>query len=266
MHDHVPVMLEEVIAYLDLRPNSIVVDCTTGLGGHAAAIAARLTGGGRLIARDRDTESLGIARQRLKEFEDRVTFDPGRFSELHESLVRLGIPAADRVLVDCGLSMYQLKTAQRGFSFQEEGLLDMRMGRNEEGPSAGEIVNFYSERDIAQILEAGEERRARRIARAIVRARPVGTTIELSGIVRQALPSMDRGGRIPPRHRKIIPFHGPIRRHGNGRERHPARREEHGVKLLSPGQCPSGSDGRRALDHESSRRGRRVSRNCGRTA
>ena len=198
MHDHVPVMLEEVIAYLDLRPNSIVVDCTTGLGGHAAAIAARLTGGGRLIARDRDTESLGIARQRLKDFEDRVTFDPGRFSELHESLVRLGIPAADRVLVDCGLSMYQLKTAQRGFSFQEEGLLDMRMGRNEEGPSAGEIVNFYSERDIAQILEAGEERRARRIARAIVRARPVGSTIELSGIVRQALPSMDRGGRIHP--------------------------------------------------------------------
>jgi 16S rRNA (cytosine1402-N4)-methyltransferase len=198
MTDHVPVMLDEVIEYLDLQPDSIVVDCTTGLGGHAAAIAARLTGGGRLIARDRDHESLEIARERLKDFGDRVTFDPGRFSELRESLARLGIPAADRVLVDCGISMYQLKTPWRGFSILEEGLLDMRMGRNEEGPSAGDIVNFYSERDIAQILLAGEERRARRIARAIVRARPVRSTKELSGIIRQALPSMERGGRIHP--------------------------------------------------------------------
>ncbi len=198
MTDHIPVMLDEVIEYLDLKPGSIVVDCTTGLGGHAAAIAARLTGGGRLIARDRDEESLEIARERLKDFGDRVTFDPGRFSGLRESLARLDIPVADRVLVDCGISMHQLKTPQRGFSFLEEGLLDMRMSRKEEGPSAGDIVNFFSEQDIAQILLAGEERRARRIARAIVRARPVRSTKELSGIIRQALPSMERGGRIHP--------------------------------------------------------------------
>ena len=198
MQDHVPVMLDEVIEYLDLKPDSVVVDCTTGLGGHSAAIAARLTGGGRLIARDRDEESLEIARERLKDFGDRITFDSGRFSELREALARLNIPVADRVLVDCGLSMYQLKTPQRGFSIQEEGLLDMRMNRNEEGPSAGDIVNFYSEQDIARILEAGEERRARRIARAIVRARPVRSTKELSGIIRQALPPMERGGRIHP--------------------------------------------------------------------
>ena len=197
MQDHQPVMLDEAIEYLDLRPDSIVVDCTTGLGGHGAAIAARLTGGGRLIARDRDEESLEIARERLKEFGDRVIFDPGKFSDLRESLARLGFPAADRVLVDCGISMYQLKTPQRGFSILEEGLLDMRMGRGEEGSTAGDIVNFYSERDIVQILLLGEERRARRIARAIVRARPVRTTKELSGIIRQALPSMDRG-RIHP--------------------------------------------------------------------
>ena len=198
MQDHVPAMLDEVIEYLDLQPDSIVVDCTTGLGGHGAAIAARLTGGGRLIARDRDEESLEIARERLKDFGDRVTFDPGRFSGLREALARLGIPAADRVLVDCGLSMHQLKTPQRGFSFLEEGLLDMRMSRSEEGPSAGDIVNFDSEQDIARILEAGEERRARRIARAIVRARPVRSTKELSGIIRQALPPMVRNGRIHP--------------------------------------------------------------------
>src|SRR5262245_3741800 len=100
MPDHVPVMLDEVIEYLDLKPDSIVVDCTTGLGGHSAAIAARLTGGGRLIARDRDEESLELARERLKDFGDRVTFDPGKFSELRDALARLGIPAADRVLVD----------------------------------------------------------------------------------------------------------------------------------------------------------------------
>jgi 16S rRNA (cytosine1402-N4)-methyltransferase len=198
LQDHVPVMLDEVIEYLDLKPDSIVVDCTLGLAGHAKAIAAKLTGGGRLIARDRDPESLEIARERLKDFEDRVIFDPGRFSDLRQSLTRLGIPVADRVLVDCGISMHQLKTPQRGFSIQEEGLLDMRMSRSEEGPSAGDIVNFYSEQDIASILLAGEERRARRIARAIVRARPVRTTKELSGIVRQALPPMDRHGRIHP--------------------------------------------------------------------
>lgn len=198
MPDHVPVMLDEVESYLDVQPDSIVVDCTTGLAGHSAAIAARLTGGGRLIARDRDPESLEIARERLKEFGDRVILDPGRFSELRDALVRLGFPAADRVLVDCGLSMYQLKTPQRGFSILEEGPLDMRMSRSDEGPSAGDIVNFYSEQDIARILEAGEERRARRIARAIVRARPVRSTKELSGIIRQALPAMERSGRIHP--------------------------------------------------------------------
>jgi 16S rRNA (cytosine1402-N4)-methyltransferase len=198
MQDHIPVMLDEAIEYLDLKPDSIVVDCTTGLGGHSAAIAARLTGGGRLIARDRDRESLAIARERLKDFEHRITFDPGRFSDLREALARLNIPVVDRVLVDCGLSMYQLKTSQRGFSIQEDGSLDMRMSRDEEGPSAGDIVNFYSEQDIARILIAGEERRARRIARAIVRARPVRTTNELSGIIRQALPAVDRGARIHP--------------------------------------------------------------------
>lgn len=198
MPEHVPVMLDEVIAYLDVKPDSIVVDCTTGLAGHAAAIAARLGPGGRLIARDRDEESLELARERLKEFGDRVTFDPGRFSELRDALARLGIPAADRVLVDCGISMHQMKSPQRGFSILEEGLLDMRMNRSEEGPSAGDIVNFYSEQDIARILEAGEERRARRIARAIVRARPVRSTKELSGIIRQALPPMERHGRIHP--------------------------------------------------------------------
>ena len=198
MQDHVPVMLGEALEYLDLKPDSIVVDCTTGLGGHSAAIAARLTGGGKLIARDRDPESLEIARERLKDFGDRIIFDSGRFSGLREALARLNFPVADRVLIDCGLSMYQLKTPQRGFSILEEGLLDMRMSRSEEGPSAGDIVNFYSEQDIAQILISGEERRARRIARAIVRARPVRTTKELSGIIRQALPPMDRHGHIHP--------------------------------------------------------------------
>lgn len=197
MYDHLPVMLDEVLSYLEPGPDSIVVDCTTGLAGHSAAIAARLTGAGRLIARDRDEESLAIARERLAPFADRVIFDPGRFSTLRESLARLGCPVADRVLVDCGISMFQLKTPQRGFSILEEGLLDMRMSRSEEGPSAGDIVNHFSEQDIVRILLAGEERRARRIARAIVRARPVRTTKQLSGIIGQALSAMERG-RIHP--------------------------------------------------------------------
>ncbi|MBM3795629.1 MAG: 16S rRNA (cytosine(1402)-N(4))-methyltransferase RsmH [Acidobacteria bacterium] len=195
--DHQPVMLDEVLHYLDVQPADVVVDCTLGMGGHAAAIAARLTAGGKLIARDRDVESLELARQRLQGLEDRIVFDPGKFSGLRAALTRLGFPVADRVLADCGISMYQLKAPQRGFSFLEEGPLDMRMGATEEGPTAGEIVNFYSEKDIAQILEAGEERRGRRIARAIVRARPVETTTQLSGIIRRALPPMDRS-RIHP--------------------------------------------------------------------
>jgi 16S rRNA (cytosine1402-N4)-methyltransferase len=189
MGEHIPVMAAEAVSWLDVRPGCVYLDCTTGLGGHSERIASVLGAGGKLVCRDRDAESLAVARERLREFSDRIVFDPGPFSSLPAALHRLRLDRVDGMIADLGLSMHQLQSAERGFSFQLSGPLDMRMDRSVDTPTASDIINFSSERDIVKILEDfGEERRARRIARAILRARPVSSTQRLATIVRQAAP------------------------------------------------------------------------------
>lgn len=196
MH-HVPVLLEEVIRSLDPSRGGLFVDCTVGLGGHAAAILAAGVGV-RLIGLDRDRQALARAGERLAEFGDRARLVEGDFGELAELLARLGVAQVDGILADLGVSSLQLETAERGFSFRLAGPLDMRMST--EGPTAGEIVNHYSEAALEKIFrEYGEETQAKRIARAIVRERvaePITTTARLAEIVRRAKgPRPERGRR-----------------------------------------------------------------------
>ena len=192
--EHAPVLLQETLEYLALRPHGIYVDATAGLGGHTAAIAARLTAG-RVIACDRDPESLEVARQRTAEFSNRITFVHAAFSELKQALTRIGIAKVSGLVADLGVSRYQLTEAERGFSITADGLLDMRMDRSR-GPTAAEIVNTTAEKALAGLIyQFGEERRARRIARAIVRARPLHTTQQLARVVERAAP---RTGRLHP--------------------------------------------------------------------
>jgi len=191
---HIPVLREEAIRYLAVKPDGGYADVTTGLGGHSAGIASRLRTG-RLIALDRDEESLDMARANLAMWADRITFRRARFSELEAALDDIG--AVDGLLADLGLSLMHLKTPERGFSFQSNGPLDMRLGRSEEVPTAADVVNFSSEKHLVEIFECfGEERRfGRKIARALVRARPVRTTFDLVGIVESVVP---RTGRLHP--------------------------------------------------------------------
>jgi 16S rRNA (cytosine1402-N4)-methyltransferase len=192
---HYPVQLTEALDFLNVRPDGVYVDLTTGLGGHTAAIAARL-GSGIVIACDRDAESLALARGTLGEaVEERVRFFHGAFSKLPEALHRNGIEGVDGLLADLGVSRLQLTTAERGFSLMEDGPLDMRMDRSQE-LTAADLVNQLPEKALADLIyQLGEERRSRRISRAIVRARPILTTGQLAQVVESAVP---RTGRIHP--------------------------------------------------------------------
>lgn len=191
---HYPVLLNESLEYLAIRPDGTYVDVTAGLGGHTRAIAERLESG-FVIACDRDREALELARRNTAALAARVRFFHGSFSKLPVALAEYGVGAVDGVLADLGVSRYQLSSAERGFSLMEDGPLDMRMDRSE-GVSAAELVNELSEKELADLIfELGEERRSRRIARAIVRARPILTTGRLAHVVEQAVP---RTGRIHP--------------------------------------------------------------------
>jgi 16S rRNA (cytosine1402-N4)-methyltransferase len=191
---HYPVMLAESLEYLAIRPDGIYVDMTAGLGGHTAAIAARLESG-FVIACDRDAESLELARSRTAGCADRIRFFHGAFSQLLEALEENGAAAVDGILADLGVSRYQLASAERGFSLMEDGPLDMRMDRSQ-GLTAAELVNELPEKALADLIyELGEERRSRRISRAIVRARPILTTGRLAQVIEKAVP---RTGRIHP--------------------------------------------------------------------
>ncbi len=187
---HEPVMVPEVLRFLDPGPGKLVVDTTVGTGGHAEAILER---GASLIGIDRDPLALELARERLSRYGDRCRLIQGNFRVLREILRGLGVDEVDGVLFDLGMSSFQLEDPARGFSFLKEGPLDMRMDPTQH-LTAYEIVNRWPEREIARILrEYGEERYARRIARAIVRARPIGTTVELAELVARCYP--------PGRHR-----------------------------------------------------------------
>jgi 16S rRNA (cytosine1402-N4)-methyltransferase len=179
-------MLEEVLEWLRIEPDGIYVDATLGAGGHSAAIAARLSSG-RLISLDRDAQALAIARERLKEFASRVTFVHTAFSRIAEAVQGLGIAKVDGVLADLGVSSMQLDQPERGFSFREAGPLDMRMSSGElaeDELTAEEIVNRWPEKELADLLyREAEEHDSRRIARGIVRARPIRDTAHLATVV-----------------------------------------------------------------------------------
>lgn len=179
---HTPVMLDGVLEWLDIKPEGFYVDATLGAGGHSAAIAQKLTSG-RLISLDRDAQALELARERLKSFGEKVTLVPAPFSRIAEVVHELGIPGVDGVLADLGVSSMQLDQAARGFSFREAGPLDMRMDVGDE-VTADEIVNRWSEKEIADLLyREAEEHDSRRIARGIVRARPIRDTAHLATVV-----------------------------------------------------------------------------------
>jgi 16S rRNA (cytosine1402-N4)-methyltransferase len=191
---HIPVMCAAALDYLAPVPDGVYLDATAGLGGHTAAIAGRLTTG-LVIACDRDAESLEMARQNTAGQAGRIRYHQARFSELTSALAHWGVEKADGILADLGASRYQLTEADRGFSLLADGPLDMRMDRSQ-GPTAAEIVGTIAEKALADLLyELGQERRARKIARAIVRARPIRSTLHLARVVEQAAP---RTGRLHP--------------------------------------------------------------------
>jgi S-adenosyl-methyltransferase MraW len=191
---HFPVLLAESLEYLAIRTDGIYVDATAGLGGHLAAIAQRLQTG-FVIACDRDAESLELAKKNTARWSERIRFHRGAFSSLPQALESNRAERVDGVLADLGVSRYQLNAAERGFSLMEDGPLDMRMDRSR-GLTAADFVNHLPERDLADLIFGlGEERRSRRISRAIVRARPILTTGRLARVIEEAVP---RTGRIHP--------------------------------------------------------------------
>jgi len=191
---HVPVLLEDALEYLNVQPGGTYVDATVGLAGHSLAIARRLGGQGRLICFDRDPEAMQRAQARLAELKQELgdampelIFEPRAFSEAKDVL-KPG--SMEGLLADFGVSSLQLDEAHRGFSFRSEGPLDMRMDTRS-GLTAEQVVNQADENDLADLIyEFGEERRSRRIARAIVRARPITTTAQLARVVAVAAPTM----------------------------------------------------------------------------
>ncbi|HEY5055963.1 MAG TPA: 16S rRNA (cytosine(1402)-N(4))-methyltransferase RsmH [Acidobacteriaceae bacterium] len=198
---HVPVLFDEVLDFLNVRPGGVVADLTVGLAGHSAGIARRLGAQGRLICFDRDPVALELAKARMDEVRGElggqmpaVEFVPRAFSQ---AALVIAPTSLDGLLADFGVSSLQLDEAHRGFSFRQEGPLDMRMDTRE-GLTAEQVVNRIDENELADLIyEFGEERRSRRIARAIVRARPIATTAELARVISAAAPSM-KGDKIHP--------------------------------------------------------------------
>ena len=187
---HYSVMLKECIDALDIKPNGIYVDCTAGGGGHSEAILERLDSG-KLISLDQDDEAIETCKKRLARFGERSIIVKSNFSELERVLNELEIVHIDGVLMDLGVSSHQLDTPSRGFSYNSDAELDMRM--NPRSPfSAYDVVNTYSEQELKKIIfDYGEERFAPQIARKIVLAReenPIKTTLELASIIKNAIP------------------------------------------------------------------------------
>jgi 16S rRNA (cytosine1402-N4)-methyltransferase len=180
---HVPVLLDEVIAALNPGEGDVIVDATFGAGGYSRAI---LDCGAQVHAFDRDPDAIAAGAAMVDEFAGRLTLHPRRFSEMVETLAASGVAKVDGVVMDIGVSSMQLDQAERGFAFSTDGPLDMRM--SQAGESAADFVNTAEESAIADVLyHYGEERQSRRVARAIVAARPLDTTGELARVVRKAL-------------------------------------------------------------------------------
>jgi len=196
---HVPVLLQETIDFLAVQRGGTIIDLTLGLGGHAWEIAKRLGAQGRLIGFDKDPAALERARERLTSPPRELVGDWPQIELVHASFADVAdhVPpaSANGLLADLGVSSMQLEDAERGFSFQAEGPLDMRMN-TQSGLTAEQVVNRFSERELADaIYEFGEERRSRRIARAIVRARPIRSTAQLAAVISAAARPMNQAER-----------------------------------------------------------------------
>ena len=191
MFTHRPVLLEECLEGLKIKPDGIYVDGTLGRAGHSLKIAERLTTG-RLICIDRDDAALEAAKDKLAAHMDKVTLLHGNFSDLDRLLTEANVPAADGMLFDLGVSSPQLDDPERGFSYQHDAPLDMRMDRSE-GLTAGVVVNEWPKEELKRILrDYGEERYAGPIAAAIVRKReetPIRTTLQLVDVIKSAMPA-----------------------------------------------------------------------------
>ena len=198
---HIAVMINEVLGFLDPKPGQIIVDCTIGAAGHSKNILEKIAPGGRLIGLDADKDILEIAKKRLEIFKDNVVLKQANFRELDTVLSDLGIDKVDGVLFDLGVSSYQLESPDRGFSFNSDGPLDMRMGQAYT-KTAADLINFLTKEELADIIfKFGQERYSRRIAEAIVRerkSRPIKTTAELKSIVLRAIPKAREWQKIHP--------------------------------------------------------------------
>lgn len=180
---HIPVLLDEVIAAIAPRPDMSIVDATFGAGGYTAAL---LQSGARVYAFDRDPNAIRDGTAMVDAHQGKLSLHQRRFSEMANELASLGVPSVDAVVMDIGVSSMQLDQGERGFAFSNDGPLDMRM--SQDGESAADFLNTADEAAIADVLyEYGEERQSRRVARAIVAARPLETTGELARVVRKAL-------------------------------------------------------------------------------
>ncbi len=201
---HRPVMVREALEFLKVDPNGTYIDATAGAGGHSEQILKVLSkGSGRLLAIDRDPSALRIAQERLASFGERVKVVEGNFAEIDALHAQSLLPAGKGILADLGLSSMQVDEAGRGFSFSRPGPLDMRMGAGE--VTAEEIVNQTPERELADLIfKFGEERHSRRIARAIVKARPIRLTTQLAQVVSRSIPSRAGFHQIHPATRTFM--------------------------------------------------------------
>jgi 16S rRNA (cytosine1402-N4)-methyltransferase len=202
---HEPVMLAEVLQILDPKPGQVFVDCTVGGGGHSFPMIERLMPGGRLIAIDRDAAALAAAKDHLARFQTHVAFIRDNYSNLKDILSGLGLGGVDGILLDAGVSSYQLDEADRGFSYRAEAALDMRMDR-ESPVTAEQLVNNLETGELARIIRLyGEELWARRIARFITDRRekrgPIRTTGELVEVIKAAIPARARRRGVHPARR-----------------------------------------------------------------
>lgn len=180
---HIPVLLDEVVAALAPRPGMTIVDATFGAGGYTAAL---LAAGATVHAFDRDPDAIAAGQVMVAQYEGRLALHPARFSAMQAELAAIGVTQVDAVVMDIGVSSMQLDQSERGFAFMHDGPLDMRM--SQDGESAADFLNTAEEEAIANVLyRYGEERQSRRVARAIIAARPLATTGELARVVRRAL-------------------------------------------------------------------------------
>jgi 16S rRNA (cytosine1402-N4)-methyltransferase len=194
-HQHVSVLLEQVIEYLQPRAKGRYIDATLGAGGHAGKVLEASTPDGQLLGLDADPSALAIASQNLEGFGARAHFVHSNFENLEAVALNNGFVPCDGIVLDLGLSSMQLGDYARGFSFSGEGALDMRFNPSDE-TRAADLVNTLDERELADLIfEYGEEHASRRIARALVNARPIGTSQQLAAVIERAI---GRHGRIHP--------------------------------------------------------------------